>query len=288
MIESRRPAGLFKTAALSLTFIVASVAIFAGIGYYNPRKFGFYSWKTLFTSKQFLQSLTVVVTNGFIAPLIIECYHAEHYTEVVIGFMTFLTSVCYHVCEALRMRIWDMNDGNWHRLDNVFIVLSAQNLLYYIFFALEARDTAIWDNPEEMKNHEKEHLEHFKKEERVHNLFRWVGLAFCLTCQEKAPWKIFYTILPIALPGACAMLRMVILVPRQYKPRYNWRAMFTAMALLGIGVIFFVFGLDEKKDYLRIYHGLWHVFGAFGFYAFFHCKNPSSERVLTKDNLKQE
>ena len=32
------------------------------------------------------------------------------------------------------------------------------------------------------------------------------------------------------------------------------------LIILGIGLFFFYQGLDEIKDYLRFYHGIWHMF----------------------------
>ena len=43
--------------------------------------------------------------------------------------------------------------------------------------------------------------------------------------------------------------------------------MYHAFALMCISLIFFYKGLDDLNDYLRIWHGLWHVFiGLTSFY----------------------
>ena len=31
---------------------------------------------------------------------------------------------------------------------------------------------------------------------------------------------------------------------------------------MSIGIIFFILGLDEHSDYLRAFHGLWHLFAS--------------------------
>jgi hypothetical protein len=222
---------------LSLLFIAASVSILVWQGVVHPLVFGYYTWRGLFRSEAFLQSLTVVITNGFVFPLIFECIRTENYTESVVGFMTFLTSTLYHLCEALNIRIWGMNAGNWHRLDNVFMILSTQGLLFWIFFATDIKQTALWDRP---LTRYQDHSKHFAHEQRVLNLFRWVSLAFTLTCQEKGPWNVFYTILPIVAAGVVAIFRYVFLVPIQYRPRYNWRIIGMAIVLLGVGIFFFI------------------------------------------------
>eukprot|EP00920_Eleutheroschizon_duboscqi_P009214 GHVT01021061.1.p1 GENE.GHVT01021061.1~~GHVT01021061.1.p1 ORF type:complete len:256 (-),score=9.19 GHVT01021061.1:761-1528(-) len=47
------------------------------------------------------------------------------------------------------------------------------------------------------------------------------------------------------------------------------------LATLGVAIIFFIWGLDDDKDYLRIYHGCWHIFVSL--FAYFMCKalNPA-------------
>jgi hypothetical protein len=237
MVERVNGSSLWGKVLLSLLFIVVTTSALVWYGVLHPRQFGYWSWQSLLKSEPFLKSCTVVVTNGFVAPLLIECIRSENYTELVIGFMTFLTSTLYHLCEALKIKIWGMNDGQWHRLDNVFMILSTQGLLFWIFFAVDIKQTRLWDKKE---TREQDHSKHFMHEQRVLNLFRWVSLAYTLTCQEKSPWNEFYTILPIVVAGVVALLRMLFLVPRQYKPRYNWKVISIGLIAMGFGIFFFI------------------------------------------------
>lgn len=38
------------------------------------------------------------------------------------------------------------------------------------------------------------------------------------------------------------------------------------LGLVAVALIFFALGLDEEKDYMRIYHGLWHFLAGLGGY----------------------
>jgi predicted membrane channel-forming protein YqfA (hemolysin III family) len=42
--------------------------------------------------------------------------------------------------------------------------------------------------------------------------------------------------------------------------------LYIGVGFLFIAVIFFIKALDDKLDYLRIYHGIWHLFIGISFY----------------------
>lgn len=76
-----------------------------------------------------LQLLTTAVTNLSIIPVVIQVLRRRRYVNVVIGMATFLTSLMYHVCDTVGGEIWGMSEGQWHRLDNVFSIVSFQFLM---------------------------------------------------------------------------------------------------------------------------------------------------------------
>jgi predicted membrane channel-forming protein YqfA (hemolysin III family) len=90
------------------------------------------------------------------------------------------------------------------------------------------------------------------------NTLLYISFMIAILAQEKDPWNINYTIGPIiiiALLGICANIYYGIGIPkfrRDYVLKGN--------LFLIIGSYFFVKGLDEHTDYLRLYHGIWHVF----------------------------
>jgi predicted membrane channel-forming protein YqfA (hemolysin III family) len=126
---------------------------------------------------------------------------------------------------------------------------------------------------------------HVKNERKMAQLFRFMGLAHCLTCQEKAPWDEYYTYLPICTIFICCVLRFIF-NGKHYRPSYDWKKMLCGLLCMLIATYFFVIGLDERNDYIeiphsksnrnlkvwRINHGLWHVFVSIAFFFFYYAK----------------
>lgn len=75
------------------------------------------------------------------------------------------------------------------------------------------------------------------------------------------------TVLPIV---AWTLALVVSYVVRGRRPRFN-RKIYIGLGLLTVAFAFFARGLDEDNDYLRLNHGLWHLFSSLAFYNFFHC-----------------
>jgi hypothetical protein len=228
-----------------------------------------------FELERTMQLFTVVLTNLVGLPAMFVCIRREFYPEAIIGGMCLLTSTFYHVTQTAQFSIWNMNDGQWHRLDNVFVILTCQGLAYFLVFATTVEQTSYADNIESLEYH----TPHFLHEQRVMNMFRWFGLAFCLTCQERAPWDVTFTIIPIIIPALLATLRMFLFVPKALRPRYN-KLLLRASILFLCSVFFFVLGLDDANDYVRIKHGLWHAFVAVAFYYFFQCKDHINKKNI--------
>jgi len=45
-------------------------------------------------------------------------------------------------------------------------------------------------------------------------------------------------------------------------PKYNKEALIKSTIILSTGLFFFIKGLDDANDYLRIYHSIWHFCGS--------------------------
>ncbi|KAL6050518.1 Transmembrane protein [Balamuthia mandrillaris] len=186
-----------------------------------------------------LEVIITVVTNISTWPGVVLCWRREWYYEVVLGAAAFLTSVFYHVADIHhrlypRYKDWlGMTSGNWHRLDNIFCILCLNSLAFFL---------SGW---EDRKSKE---------------LFRWVLLCWTLWCQERGPWDVTFTLLPIATSIVCVMLRLL------------QERLLAGCLLMSIAFVFFVLGLDERNDFLRIYHGLWHMLGGLAMWAFLSSK----------------
>jgi hypothetical protein len=170
---------------------------------------------------------------------------------------TLVTSVLYHLCEVMNnkscfsgrsnVRLFGMTDGNWHRLDNVFAITSLQLLCLYLS-----------DLP--LRKHYKVLL---KKAFIVHFLtlrekecVNWLAVFVTLAFQERGPWDMWNTVLPLVPFVVLVFGRLLFSgAGKQVEPR-----------LFGYGVLWLVAavfcfykGLDDKRDYLRLWHGCWHV-----------------------------
>jgi predicted membrane channel-forming protein YqfA (hemolysin III family) len=78
-----------------------------------------------------------------------------------------------------------------------------------------------------------------------------------MVLQEGYPWEIEYTIWPIAIGAVVMTIKLIFCRDNGY---WNREALSKGLISLAFAVYCFSQGLDEYKDYLRIYHGFWHVF----------------------------
>jgi predicted membrane channel-forming protein YqfA (hemolysin III family) len=188
-----------------------------------------------------LTLLTTVVTNLPAIPLIYRCYKENDFAYAVCGFMSILTSLMYHICDTLKIHdkntLFFMNAGQWHRLDNVFIIIVLNVILADLVLQLSHRHG---------------------------DFYRWIVVALTLWFQEKGPWQIENTILPIVIPFGCCIV--VRLTTTKFRPTYVMKNLYIGLACVVVGVFFFVRGLDDDNDWIRINHGLWHAFVAVALY----------------------
>lgn len=91
------------------------------------------------------------------------------------------------------------------------------------------------------------------------------ALVVSILTQEKDPWNLTYTIIPIALYDAVAFIVRVYYW-RRIQVTYHWDNIMTSLVVLTVGGYFFVRGLDEYDDYLRFNHGIWHLMAAISNY----------------------
>lgn len=152
--------------------------------------------------------------------------------------MSILTSFMYHICEIYNATIF-LDELQWHRLDNVFAITTFCLAILHFFGAIFENSSAI----------------------------KWFSLLFIIIVQEKDPWNVFYTALPCILFAVIAIF-LRLHYRKTYKVQYKKKDLTIGLTFLLIGLIFFYLGLDDANDYLRAYHGLWHVCASvFGYYC---------------------
>jgi hypothetical protein len=89
-------------------------------------------------------------------------------------------------------------------------------------------------------------------------------------CMKIGPWNPICTIIPLALP--LVVLVVKVLHKRQL-PEAHRVQLGTALVALACAVVCFKKGLDDENDYLRLWHGFWHVFSSV--FTFFAIKSNS-------------
>jgi hypothetical protein len=230
----------------------------------------------IYTSDRYLMVLTTVVTNSFIWPPTIISFRSGLYAESVTGAMLFITSTMYHIGEILNVNIWGMSYGKWHRLDNIFVIVSLQNIFFYLFTSTSVAHIRLRQNQQYYTVED----ERFTSREKGRLEFaRWIALAHTILCQEKLPWVEFYTMIPILFVLIYTVCRYLLL-PIHYRPRYSRKNLIIGGVIFSVGIFFFVLGLDNKNDYLRIKHGLWHLFGGISLIFLFRVCSSSIQRYL--------
>eukprot|EP00929_Paragymnodinium_shiwhaense_P116279 TRINITY_DN85683_c0_g1_i1.p1 TRINITY_DN85683_c0_g1~~TRINITY_DN85683_c0_g1_i1.p1 ORF type:complete len:213 (-),score=23.28 TRINITY_DN85683_c0_g1_i1:4-642(-) len=198
----------------------------------------------------FLQAVATGPTNFSMIPVIVVCWRLGLHYELVIGLMTMLTSATYHTCESLNVDFLGYNEGRYHHMDNVFAILS--------FMAIACQFAP---------HHQKASVREF---------VNTASVAIAVVAQLMSPWQVEYTVVPILVAVAYMFLSMII---ARRLPATNGYAGKRALLFLGLAIFFFVKGLDEGRDWLRLFHGGWHLsVGAFCYYAVY-AAHPSGEKV---------
>mmetsp|Transcript_148305 Transcript_148305/g.259197 ORF Transcript_148305/g.259197 Transcript_148305/m.259197 type:complete len:224 (-) Transcript_148305:230-901(-) len=179
-----------------------------------------------------------IITNASMLFFIVAQFRNKNWFEAVLGIATILVSTLYHSAEILGTSILGMNDGQWHRLDNVFAILCLSSLCVFFMCNNSNND----------------------------DFFRWGFLVLILWFQERGPWDLENTIIPIVIAFSTLVGKYLWL--RRLPPFVRQRPFHIGLVWLLLAVVAFSRGLDDSTDYLRFWHGLWHMFGAVAFHFF--------------------
>lgn len=240
--------------------------------------------------EMWLTVIVTVLTNLFALPSVVLCWRRGRMHEAVVGLALCVVSILYHSSEALEVRVWGMNPGQWHRLDNVFIITVMISLALSLTsadpdaygeatpFEIGAAGADAMDVHTAKARQRRDRF--LQRQRRGTELWRWVLLAVTVVCQEKGPWVEFYTFLPIVLGWAVGLVRLLVCTPREFRPLYSVRTLVAGVVLLLCGLLCFVRGLDDGSDYLRMWHGMWHLFGSLGVMVLFYAKRTLPHRPV--------
>ncbi|CAD8133704.1 unnamed protein product [Paramecium octaurelia] len=157
--------------------------------------------------------------------------------QFYIGIFTLLTSFMYHTLESFDCSYFIIEEGGWHRLDNIGSITCFQMLFTQL---------------SDFQNLEFE------------TILNYFGLLVTMICQAKSPWDLNYTIGPILLQ---ALICLLVILKRKRLPKLIKAKLQKGFIVSLFAALFFTLSQDEFKDYLRFYHGMWHVcVGVFSFY----------------------
>lgn len=186
-----------------------------------------------------VQLTATVITNLCMVPGCVQLIRYKRVYEFFCASLAAFTSFMYHYCDTLGdgATVFGMTELQWHRLDNIFALATLTNL---------------WVMLQQHKHLLVEHIQ------------QCAMLCFIIITQEAAPWNELFSVLPIALAIATTVVYFGI---TKTKLVINRRDFATAISCMAIGFVFFTRGLDERADWCRLQHGLWHAFiGGTGYF----------------------
>jgi Protein of unknown function (DUF3522). len=205
--------------------------------------------------EQCLMMLITGITNAFTIPVILLMYRKNIIHRAFFGFFTGFTSFMYHTLESLDINRVFLDEGQWHRLDNVGSIICFCSLFVFL---MDNRDDIL-----DLK-------------------LEYIAVFISLVAQEKDPWNINYTVIPIM----CYVLMFIgVLLWRKRKPKYNMRMLKKGVIYLSFAIPCFVFALNEHSDYLRFFHGLWHLFIGMGSFYIWQAKHQICDEIEVMEIL---
>jgi len=204
--------------------------------------------------EQFLMLIVTGITNFATIPTIIHIYRRKMYFESSISLLTLCSSFLYHSMDSVDVINLFLTDLQWHRIDNI------GSIQFFIMLMVYLMDN---QNPD------------------IDLQMNFVGLFVALICQEKSPWDIEYTLFPIL---SYLLMAFLVCLFRKRKPKYNRKMVLTGLGFFCLAFIGFFKGLDEFTDYLRIYHGMWHMAIGIGSFFIWQSKTPVGDE-FTLTNL---
>jgi len=168
-----------------------------------------------------------------------QAFRLGLYHEGTMGVMTMLTSSAYHVCQSLDWKLLGFNEGRWHHMDNVFSIASLMAIV--LGFAQVPRGSPLRE------------------------VLNAGSVSLAIVAQLMSPWDVRFTVGPLA---AAIMVMLASITWRGRLPKLDLRAGRNAFGLFAGAVLCFVKGLDDRRDWLRLWHGGWHLMVAgFSYYA---------------------
>ena len=155
-----------------------------------------------------------------------------------------LTRPCSH---PPRRQLLGLNPGQWHRLDQLFALLSFAALCEHVAQTRRMSPSAA-------------------------GAATWGLAALVLVLQERGPWSIENTLIPVTASVGLVVWSLIAGPARRVVlggARQNRAYLVAGVAFALASAIFFVLGLDDRADTYRLLHGAWHVLSGAGSFCLF-------------------
>ena len=187
------------------------------------------------------------LTNFACFPLLLLSYRRGAVFHAYIGLFTFLTSFMYHSQEALGIEQMYLTTAQWHKMDNVGSIMAWIMVVVNFMDNLEKNASGAYTSP--IASRADYHMLYF-------------GMFMTLIMQTKHPWDLENTLVPVLLFTFIAAVKVVFV----RRPRIDFRYLRQGLPFFICAVYCFAKGLNEHEDYLRIHHGMWHLFSSIGIF----------------------
>ena len=87
----------------------------------------------------------------------------------------------------------------------------------------------------------------------------WIYFMAIVILQEGYPWELWATIVPIIVSFIECILVGIFCIRKTKKRSVNKEYLKKGLLYLFVAIFSFYKGLDEYADYLRFWHGMWHL-----------------------------
>ncbi|CBH12818.1 hypothetical protein, conserved [Trypanosoma brucei gambiense DAL972] len=170
-----------------------------------------------------------VVSHATLVPTVYHFLRKRYAYESVLGVFGLTASLMYHICEAFDAKFF-MSSLAWHRVDNILVISLLGAWSVYM--------CALHDP----------FVERFTK---------YSLMMLCLIFQTRGPWEAVNSVFPAAVSFS---IPIGVYVYRRRIPALEIGRLVGFILIMAVAVIFFIKGLDDKRDHFRMYHSLWHFF----------------------------
>ncbi|KRW99986.1 hypothetical protein PPERSA_05489 [Pseudocohnilembus persalinus] len=196
-------------------------------------------------------AILTALTNFWQIPGCQYMWCQKRYPHFALGLFTMVTSFMYHLLDSLDVEEFFIDQGSWHRLDNLGAICC------FVLLMIE--------------------FMHFKDRVKEEKLFL-LGLFIIIILQEGYPWNIEFTLIPIFIFLGILLQRYLNQFKKIVKD-YHPQALKRGLIYLCLAIFCFAKGLDEFIDYLRFFHGMWHTFVTFAFFYVFQIHKSKEEQI---------